>query len=628
MNATRISGHKPSIQERVEKYLKARQGHHFFFSSDQQHLFFLKDVGNTSLLHHLNLNQSVDLQNAEKISDEDFSQRTFSISDFHSDSMQLTVSLDEKNTEMTNLHRFDLRTKKWTRLSHGKSVYSYRWSQDRQKFFYVDRRFVAQGLFESDFHVVDIKTMQDRILLNDKKWIYRIGWGGLHFGRGEQTVYFQTDENCRREKFNLVEFSLAELLASPTTLQPDEPKKILPENIELGNPYILNDPVGDELIISSCHSGFDNFYLFNRQTQQLKALTQETWRNVSVANLSDPHNQCALLTTPQYATNETQLVLLNFRDLSLVRKTFKGNMSASYEQGALVVLEGAIDQTPRYHLLNKQLGIEKTISCFMGDTSQLVNGTYEIVHYPSFDGLEIHAKLILPKKPIRAAMVMAFYGGENNFSYATQLYLEEGIAILSPAVRGSWGWGQEWEDHLKNDLGGKEILDVIWGARFLEKRLQLPTSRIGVFGGSHGGYATLRAMTMPPTFQGVDTTFPFGFGICECGFADLEDFYNTSRIADWLVDLLGPYQADVYRERSPIHFFEHLRGPLFVRHGTNDSRVPLSTMSGFIEKLKQSSYHHDVLIQQDQGHHAQNWAVIVNEKERVFQFLKRINMIE
>lgn len=617
-----------SIHERVEKYLKARQGHHFYFSADHQHLFFLKDVENTSLLHHLRLNQSVDLQSAEKISDEDFSQRTFSIVDFDHEAMQLTVSMDEKNTEMVNLHLFDLTTQNWIQLSRGKSVNSFRWSQNRQKFFYIDRRFVAWGLFESDFHVVDMKSMQDRILLNDQKWVYRIGWGGFRFDQEEQTVFFQTDENCRREKFNMVEFPLATLLSSVSALLPVEPPKMLPDSIELGTPYLLNDPFGDQLIFASSHSGFDNFYLFNRKSQELKALTQERWRNVSISSLSDRHHQLALLTSPLYATNETQLVLLNFRDLSVIRKVFQGNASATDGQDALVILEGAIDQPPRYHILNTQLEVEKTISCFIGDTKRLVNGTYEIVHYTSFDGLEIHAKLILPKKPLRAAMVLAFYGGENNYSYATELYLEEGIAILSPAVRGSWGWGQEWEDHLKNDLGGKEILDVIWGARFLEKRLQLPSSRIGVFGGSHGGYATLRAMTMPPMYQGVDTSFPFAFGICECGFADLEEFYKTSRIADWLVDLLGPFQSKIYQERSPIHFFEHLRGPLFVRHGTNDSRVPLSTMSGFIEKLKQSPYHYDVLIQQDQGHHAQNWSVIVDEKERVFQFLKQINIIE
>ena len=80
-------------------------------------------------------------------------------------------------------------------------------------------------------------------------------------------------------------------------------------------------------------------------------------------------------------------------------------------------------------------------------------------------------------------------------------------------------------------------------------------------GASHGGYATLRAITLPENFCGVNTDFNFGFAICECGFADLEDFYQTSRIADWLVDLLGPYpeNKELYQERSPIHFLTVLK---------------------------------------------------------------------
>lgn len=176
--------------------------------------------------------------------------------------------------------------------------------------------------------------------------------------------------------------------------------------------------------------------------------------------------------------------------------------------------------------------------------------------------------------------------------------------MLSPAVRGSWGWGKDWENRLKGDLGGKEILDVVWGAKFLERELGLDPSRIGLEGGSHGGYAVLRALTMPDGFAGQESKYPWGFGLCWAGFSDLIKFHEDSWIADWLTDLLGPLSAnrDLYVERSPLTHFSELEAPVFIVHGTHDRRVPPSTMTTFLEKLQASAKPHRIHFVEGQGH--------------------------
>jgi dipeptidyl aminopeptidase/acylaminoacyl peptidase len=90
--------------------------------------------------------------------------------------------------------------------------------------------------------------------------------------------------------------------------------------------------------------------------------------------------------------------------------------------------------------------------------------------------------------------------------------------------------------------------------------------------------------------------------------SDLEDFYKTSNIPDWLVDMLGPYEGneEKYRSRSPVHFFENLKAPLFVSHGANDSRVSPTSMDGFIEKLKNSDKDYVIHIMQGLGHSGGN----------------------
>ena len=159
----------------------------------------------------------------------------------------------------------------------------------------------------------------------------------------------------------------------------------------------------------------------------------------------------------------------------------------------------------------------------------------------------------------------------------------------------------------------------------MEKELQLKPHQIGVKGGSHGGYSVLRCMTMPQNFKGLeDTVYPYGFGVCWAGFADLEDFYKTSNIPDWLVDMLGPYEENSakYKERSPINDFDNLNAPLFISHGTNDSRVSPTSMQGFIDKLNASDKDFELHLMQGLGHGGGS------KEEDEIQYSKMMKFIE
>ena len=180
-----------------------------------------------------------------------------------------------------------------------------------------------------------------------------------------------------------------------------------------------------------------------------------------------------------------------------------------------------------------------------------------------------------------------------------------------------------WRKLIYGDLGGDEILDVIWAARYVRDTLNIPEHKIGISGGSHGGYATLRAITMPEKFKGFDTRFNFGAAICAAGFADLVDFYKTSNIPDWLVQMLGKYDEKKYLERSPISYFDNLSCPLLALHGTNDARVSPSSMEGFIEKLKQSDKEYEIFISEGQGHHTNNKELRIIEIQKRLDFLKK-----
>ena len=136
-------------------------------------------------------------------------------------------------------------------------------------------------------------------------------------------------------------------------------------------------------------------------------------------------------------------------------------------------------------------------------------------------------------------MVESFYGGENQYSTEIQMYNKAGIYVLSPAPRGSDGFGYQFAAMNDGDLGGNEIIDIIKCAQYVSDKLGIPAQRVGCFGMSHGGYATMRLMTFPGEVNGHQARFPFGFGVETAGFCDILYQQEHTNIPD-----CTPYQFD------------------------------------------------------------------------------------
>lgn len=214
----------------------------------------------------------------------------------------------------------------------------------------------------------------------------------------------------------------------------------------------------------------------------------------------------------------------------------------------------------------------------------------ERVAIPTFDvdpatgeQRQLHAFLYTPAEggdpasmPVR---ITAFYGGSNRFSADTQIHCAAGVATLSPAVRGSRGFGPAFYALNDGDLGGDEFIDLFEAGRFLEGK-GFSRGKIGVYGGSHGGYATMRALTYPPGTNGHPDSalYPFAFGVSRAGFSDIITFHDTCNIPDWVLLEAGDpkTEADKLRDRSPLTHVSKLEAPLLLIHGENDSRVPVA----------------------------------------------------
>lgn len=597
----------------LEKYVDAFCFSSIYIDKSGRSLFYLWEKNGKKTLHLLDLENEDDLKKGEELYDYDFSQGSFSIEDHDEKRSDLYIYLDESNKENFNLFRFNLKSKTLKQLTDFSYIRGVVFNEDYSRLWCYDKIKLPDGTFRSDVYEIDLISLEKKFLFNDENQDYRIGWTFMPKLPEEDTFVFTVDYLNQRKKTNLCRFNLKEKkwdLLLPAELE------------ELGNPSLHeNKPTPQSIIFESVHEGFQNAYSFNLETREFHKVTDLNCKNEEMYVF---HRRSGKQTIVLLKENEN-FVLQNYN--------LQGEKTTITLSAPLYLFETEYDlwglQTHSDHT-NKILKLtllgqkEKILPLTSVAPEQLEHTKTTWVSYPTFDGKSVKALLHSPKGPLKAAMVLAFYGGNEVYSRYIQMYAEMGIAILSPAVRGSWGWGREWEKLLEGDLGGNEILDVIWGAKYLQQTLMIPESKIGVYGGSHGGYATLRAITMPEGFKGVENcTFPFGFAYSQVGFADLHAFYRDSRIADWLIHLLGPYNEEKYSERSPLTFFDNLKTPLLIINGKNDSRVPFSTMEKFIEKLRKSDKVYDILIHEKQGHGASNRAAALAELETIQIFLQK-----
>jgi dipeptidyl aminopeptidase/acylaminoacyl peptidase len=269
-------------------------------------------------------------------------------------------------------------------------------------------------------------------------------------------------------------------------------------------------------------------------------------------------------------------------------------------------------------------------------SDHIVRCNVERVSIPTFDEVdgatrELHAFYLTPQNPPddaadRLVRITAFYGGGNSWSNSSHILCAAGIATLSPAVRGSWGFGAEFAALNDGDLGGDEIVDLFHVARGLETNHGYTPDQIGLTGGSHGGYAVMRAMTFPPETNGHDDSYPFGFGTSHAGFSNILTFYEECVIPDWVVLEAGnpDTEADKLLDRSPISHVERLNAPLLLTHGTNDMRVPFAESATFAEAAEALDKPVTLVAFEGQGHGISGLDNVLAYYSAVFAFYETL----
>ena len=232
------------------------------------------------------------------------------------------------------------------------------------------------------------------------------------------------------------------------------------------------------------------------------------------------------------------------------------------------------------------------------------------VRYPSSDGLEIPAYLTLPKGlPAKGLPVIVLpHGGPWardvwGFNGLHQVLANRGYAVLSPNFRGSTGFGKKFLNLGNDEWGRKMQDDITWGAKYLIAQGIADPKRIGIMGGSYGGYATLAGVAFTPDVYraGVDIVGPSNLNTL---LESIPPYWESFKkiMYSRMADPNTPQGKAWLAERSPLTMAAKIRTPLMVIQGANDPRVNKHEADQIVVALRDRGFPVEYLLAPDEGH--------------------------
>jgi dipeptidyl aminopeptidase/acylaminoacyl peptidase len=256
------------------------------------------------------------------------------------------------------------------------------------------------------------------------------------------------------------------------------------------------------------------------------------------------------------------------------------------------------------------------------------------VRYASSDGLEIPGYLTLPKglTPKNLPAIILPHGGPwardvwGYDSYA-QFLANRGYAVLQPNFRGSTGYGKKFLDAGNKQWGDKMQDDVTWGAKYLVAQGIADAKRIGIMGGSYGGYATLAGVAFTPDVYAAAVSLVGPSNLITL-LDSIPPYWEAVRktFYERMGDPTTPGGKAQLERQSPLNSADKIRTPLLVIQGANDPRVKKAESDQIVVALRDRGLPVEYLVAPDEGHGfarpVNNMAMLAAAERFLAQYLK------
>ncbi|WP_114491098.1 S9 family peptidase [Candidatus Ulvibacter alkanivorans] len=465
------------------------------------------------------------------------------------------------------------------------------WSHDGQSFFYGsnerDPRFM-------DHYEMNIEDFTSKRILelesgtdfggmsHDKKYITLT----KAINTNDADLFLLNTETGERTKINTTQSSNQHMDFSPdgkavyfATDDGSEFSYVAKYDIETGETERVTDNKWDVFSYYFTHDGTYSVLFTNEDAKTVMTVTEVA----TGEEVAFPEIENQPISSARFSRDES-MAILN------VGGSAKPTNSYSYNL-----------ETKEYHQLTDVLNEDI-------DPNHLVEA--EVVRYESFDGLEIPAIYYQPKQASAENKVPALVwvhggpGGQSRqgFSSTIQYLVNHGYAVLAVNNRGSSGYGKTFYQMDDQNHGDKDLKDCIAGKDWLAKQDVIDPEKIGIIGGSYGGYMTMAALTYAPEEFEVGVNI-FGVTNWLRTLKSIPPWWDSFKDALYL-EMGDPNTADSVRLRqiSPLFHAENVTKPLMVLQGAQDPRVLQVESDEIVSEVKKNGVPVEYVLFEDEGH--------------------------
>lgn len=325
-------------------------------------------------------------------------------------------------------------------------------------------------------------------------------------------------------------------------------------------------------------TGFSHLYTYNLETKQKKQLTQGKWE-VREVILSAISNSFYLTTTETHPGNRSfyKLDINSGKKTPILTKNGAFEVDLSPDETKLAIRYSYINKPwEMYVAENKSNPVLKQITFSTSDEFKKYNWkTPEVISFKAADGTDVYARVYNPKSENKNKAAIIFVHGagylQNAHNYWSTYHREYmfhnllsdlGYTVMDIDYRASDGYGRDHRTGIYRHMGGLDLSDQLDGKKYLVEKLGIDSNRVGIYGGSYGGFITLMALlTKPGEFK------------AGAALRSVTDWAHYNQ--GYTANILNFPETDpqAYKKSSPIYFANNLQDKLLMLHGMVDDNV-------------------------------------------------------
>ncbi|MCT4637892.1 MAG: S9 family peptidase [Bacteroidales bacterium] len=490
----------------------------------------------------------------------------------------------------------------------------YGWARDKKSFFYTSNKRDARFF---DLYEMNIETMEPTLIYenNDGYGIGSISKDKKYIALTKPittTTSVMYLHNLQTKETELFEEEIENVSFDPLFFALNNTDFFYTTNKDSDFTYVMKYNLNTKTKVKVLETNWDISYMYNSYNEKYRVIginqdAKTVLRVVDIASGDD-------IKLPDFGNKSIKSV------------------SISRSENQMILTVGSSASPSNLYLYNFSTGKLKQLTNTLNPEikpNDLVEGIN--VRYRSFDGIKIPALLYKPINASKDNKVPAMLwihggpGGQSRLSYSPliQYLVNHGYAVIAVNNRGSSGYGKKFYSLDDRRHGEDDLMDCVKAKDYLATLDYIDTDKIGIMGGSYGGYMTMAALTYTPEEFKVGVNV-FGVTNWLRTLKSIPPYWESFRKA--LYQEIGdPFSADSVRLRkiSPLFHAQNVTKPLMVLQGANDPRVLQVESDEIVEAVKKNGVPVEYVIFPDEGHGFRKKENEIKAYGQVLQFLDK-----